>query len=616
MKARREPLQLATLHRDDHGTPSSPMYGDVYHARSGAIEQARSVFLRGNGLPERWHGQPSFTVCETGFGLGNNFLALWQLWRRSPGAPQRLHVLSFEAHPFTREDLGRALAHHEGELREMADALLQSWPPLLPGLHRLEFEGGRLTLTLGFGKVEYLSRQVEASVDAFFLDGFSPRSNPAMWSRELFGQLVRIANRGATAATWCCAGQVRRDLADAGFLVTREPGFGGKRHMSRAVLRPTLGRHRESAPPGEVIVVGGGFAGAGIARSLAVRGYSVSVYDPALGRGPAGTHEGHLCAAMTPALSRDDNPMARLSRAGVLLAELRWRAFPEAWETCGSLLQVSPDEEDAWKRSLGAWSYPEDWAVWRDAAEASQLCGTPLPRGGIWLPHGAKVRPARLVQSLLAHDAIRPEGRAVAGLRRGPRGWQALCEEGRVMHEAPVAVLATGGDTSDMLQAAMPDTNFGKLAALQRMGGQVGYFRAGGPPRTRAIVAGNGYWLPEDAGIHVGGSTYKFDTGLSAPSEQGFIEVSRKVAALLDIDADILLKSRAVPDGWAGWRAAVSDHLPLIGPATPDSSLWVACAYGSRGLSWMTLAGEILATTLAGEPLPVERDLLRTLRVR
>src|SRR5690554_1789768 len=153
MKLGHEPLQPGRLDFDALGIPVSARYGDVYHARAGAMAQARHVFIQGNGLPERWVGQESFTVCETGFGLGNNFLALWQAWRDCPGRPQRLHVVSFEAHPFSREDLAVALAGHKGVLRDMADALLAEWPLLLPGIHRLEFEGGRLSLTLAFGRI-------------------------------------------------------------------------------------------------------------------------------------------------------------------------------------------------------------------------------------------------------------------------------------------------------------------------------------------------------------------------------------------------------------------------------------------------------------------------------
>ena len=63
-------------------------------------------------------------------------------------------------------------------------------------------------------------------------------------------------------------------------------------------------------------------------------------------------------------------------------------------------------------------------------------------------------------------------------------------------------------------------------------------------------------------------------------------------------------------------RVAVSDHLPVIGPVDDEASLWLACAYGSRGLSWMTLAGEIMGAVLNAEPQPLERDLLKAIRPR
>src|SRR3546814_7814751 len=80
------------------------------------------------------------------------------------------------------------------------------------------------------------------SSDLYFLDGFSPDRNPEMWAPRLFGQLVRLANKNATAASWCCASRVRESLADAGFVVTKAPGFGRKREMMTATLRPYLGR--------------------------------------------------------------------------------------------------------------------------------------------------------------------------------------------------------------------------------------------------------------------------------------------------------------------------------------------------------------------------------------
>ena len=616
MKAGHQPLQPGRLHFDAHGTPASERYGDIYHARAGAVEQARHVFIDGNELPRRWQGRESFTVCETGFGLGNNFLALWQAWRNLPRRPRRLHVISFEAHPFSRADLALALADHQGELREMANALLKSWPPLLPGLHRLEFEAGRITLTLAFGKVEHLSRQVEAGVDAFFLDGFSPARNPAMWSRELFGQLVRIANTGATAATWCSAGQVRRDLSAAGFLVKRVPGFSGKRQMSQAVLRPGMGRPIFCSKQEDVLVVGGGLAGAGMANSLALRGHEVTVLDPAFRSGPSGSHEGHHCAAMTPALSRDDNPMSRLSRAGILAAQRRWAGFTGVMQACGTLFRVDEPETAAWLQSLDHWQFPKEWMAWCPVEETGLRCGLQLGQGGIWLGHGALLRPAKLVQALLAQDRIHTRAEHVARLRKVSVGWQALNAQGDVIAEAPRAVIAAAAHTPALLADALPGVPHSKLSSMQRMGGQVAYFSASLLPSTHAIIAGAGYWLPEVDGMHVGGSTYDFDTHETSPTEEGAKAVACKVAKLLQLDPGVLLAALAKPAGWAGWRMAISDHLPVIAPADKDETLWLSCAYGSRGLSWMTLAGEILAAKLNGEPQIVERELLRSLRLR
>ena len=87
------------------GTPMSSRYGDVYHSADSGPGQARHVFLGGNGLPARWAGRASFTILETGFGLGVNFLTTWEAWRRDAARPRRLHYVAIEKHPFLRDDL-------------------------------------------------------------------------------------------------------------------------------------------------------------------------------------------------------------------------------------------------------------------------------------------------------------------------------------------------------------------------------------------------------------------------------------------------------------------------------------------------------------------------------
>jgi tRNA U34 5-methylaminomethyl-2-thiouridine-forming methyltransferase MnmC len=142
----------AELGFDSNGTPYSAVYGDVYHSADSGPGQARHVFVGGNGLPHAWAGTRVFTILETGFGLGLNFLATWAEWRDDPARPARLHYVSIEKHPFDRDALERVHRQY-AELAPLAAQLHAAWPALVRGLHRLHFESGRVTLTLAFGEI-------------------------------------------------------------------------------------------------------------------------------------------------------------------------------------------------------------------------------------------------------------------------------------------------------------------------------------------------------------------------------------------------------------------------------------------------------------------------------
>ena len=155
------------------GTPYSSQFDDVYHATHGGLAQSRHVFLGGNGLPEAWRGRDAFTIVETGFGLGLNFLAAWDAWRADPGRPHRLHFVSVEHAPLARDDLVAALAPF-AEIAPLSQALAAVYPPPLAGFHRMHFDAGRVILTLLLGEAIAVLPQLVARADAFFLVGFSP----------------------------------------------------------------------------------------------------------------------------------------------------------------------------------------------------------------------------------------------------------------------------------------------------------------------------------------------------------------------------------------------------------------------------------------------------------
>ena len=222
------------------GTPYSPRFADRYRSENGGLEQAREAFLNGCGLPSAWVGAQQWRILETGFGLGVNFLATWQAWQQDALACTTLHFVSLEKHPLTAADLARAHATLP-EFAELSGALREGWPTLAHGAQRIELAGGRLILTLVVGDALETLPDLDVQADAFYLDGFSPARNPELWSPEFCHLLAQRAAEDATLATWSVAGGVRRALQDAGFSLSRQTGFAGKRQMLTGHFCPMSG---------------------------------------------------------------------------------------------------------------------------------------------------------------------------------------------------------------------------------------------------------------------------------------------------------------------------------------------------------------------------------------
>ncbi len=204
--------------------PVSDRFDDPYYSLQNGVEETRHVFLAGNDLPARF--APGFHIAELGFGTGLNMLTAWSVWEQS-GHTTPLRFTSFEAYPMELEDMRRALAVFP-ELTPWADRFLAQWAG---GGCQLE----TLDLTVVVGDARQTLCDWQDKADAWFLDGFSPAKNPELWGADLMQQVADHTVKGGTAATYTAAGFVRRGLEDAGFDVTRTPGYGRKRHMTRAV---------------------------------------------------------------------------------------------------------------------------------------------------------------------------------------------------------------------------------------------------------------------------------------------------------------------------------------------------------------------------------------------
>jgi tRNA 5-methylaminomethyl-2-thiouridine biosynthesis bifunctional protein len=592
-------VPTARLERSADGTPFSPEFQDVYHSSHGGLQQARHVFLRGNDLPARWQGRDSFVIVETGFGLGVNFLAAWEAWRADPSRSRRLHFVSVESHPFTREDLAAALEPF-AEIEALASALVIAWPPPLAGFHRAHFDGGNVILTLLFGEARAMLPQLVAQGDAFFLDGFSPARNPGMWSPEVVREIARLAAPGATLATWTVAGGVRTALADAGFSVEKRPGFAAKREMLVG-RRDAPGAKHGTAHPRHAVVIGAGLAGTLAAERLASRGWSVELVDSREERSVAAV------GLVRPIANLRDAVNAQVSRSAFLYALQHFRALQHdghhlKWNRCG-VLQLAGDGDEASRFAAIAQSqgYPSEFLahVDRDAARAIARCDV---RGsGWWFPGGAWVAPASLAVASLARAGDKVQrriGRHVSRLEREGSAWRALDANDRVIAEAPVMVVASAIDAKRLVPEAR--------LALSSVRGQVTYL----PPSPRrsleVIVSGSGYVAPLPEGGHCAGASYHHDDPDTAVRAADHRENLERAESMLPGFTEGLRPMDL--DGWTGYRTTVPDRLPIFGP-TEIAGVCTATGLGSRGLLWAPLGAELLACQLEGEPLPLGRDM-------
>ena len=603
-----------------NGLPFSSRFDDVYFSAESGLEEARHVFLKGNRLDQRFatlSNKQGFTIGETGFGTGLNFLCAWQLFEQVAPEGASLDFFSTEKFPLDVDELRAALAIWP-DLKPFYDELIQHWWRWVPGWNRWNFADGRVRLTLAIGDVdETLPQLPSGSVDAWFLDGFSPSKNPEMWTDSVLMQLARTSNTEATMATYTSAGWVRRGLQSAGFSVEKVPGYGRKREMVCGQLfRPShpLEAQRRPTRPQSAIVIGGGIAGCAAAYALAKRGVGVTLLERSthLASAASGNSRGILHARF----GASDNLLHRfvLASYGHALTLLD-EVLPvdgDLRSECGLLqLNFSPNES---KRitQLAKGEWPEHLFRVIDDTEASDLTGIKMESGGLWFPSGGWVVPPALCTRLVDDPLIESRlGHQVEMLTQIDGGW---------LIEGCNDVGVSWASKSDLVvvccaHSALALDQFQHFP-LTAVRGQISLLTETQSSRSlRSVVCGDGYCAPALQGVHVIGASHSFnDESLDVRTCDHADNLARLSAhspslreALGEIDIDHL-------EGRASVRCSAPGAMPLVGEV--QTGLYCSLAHGTRGLVTAGLAGESLAAMACGHLSPLPVSILSALAPR
>ncbi|WP_129141959.1 bifunctional tRNA (5-methylaminomethyl-2-thiouridine)(34)-methyltransferase MnmD/FAD-dependent 5-carboxymethylaminomethyl-2-thiouridine(34) oxidoreductase MnmC [Modicisalibacter coralii] len=629
----------------DRLAPHSIAFDDVYFSRHDGRAETEHVFIQANRLPERfasWHATRPFVIGETGFGTGLNVLCAWACFMEHAPPGVRLHIVSTERFPLARDDLARALATWPA-FAAPARRLLDQWPEAVAGVHRLWLDA-RVILDLHFGDSTQMLNQLDGRVDAWFLDGFAPGKNPDMWQPELFAAMAAASRPGASAATFTCAGVVKRGLKAAGFAWRKVPGFGRKREMLVAELtEPPVDESRRHStwfvppaprPAGHVAVIGAGLAGTSVAHALARRGVAVTLIDR---DGPAAGASGNRQGALYVKLAAETNAQSRCYLAG-LLHSRRWLETldPEQtlWRECG-VLQRAAGEREARRQRRFLDGHPLPASVVRgvDNDAAGGLAGWPLETGGLDYPRAGWVDPAALCRRLADTPGVHLRGGEVTSLDAVDGGWSLRFSDGDGLVADQVVIAAASLANRFAQSAWLP---------LQAIRGQVSHLAlTDAAPRPRRVVCAGGYVSPPRDGILTFGATFHPNVTDTTPSKAdhaaNLAELERTLpgylAALRDAGVDL---DPARLHGRTAVRAASPDKTPYAGPLpdaaawkhdyaalakdarrrVPDTpgrhhpGLWISAAHGSRGLASAPLCAELIASRVCDEPLPLPRELV------
>lgn len=397
----------------------------------------------------------------------------------------------------------------------------------------------------------------------------------------------------------------------------------------------------------QAIIIGAGMAGAATARSLALRGWQVTVLDRATA--PAMAASGNPQGMLYVRLSPNPTPLNQLLLAGYhTTIDLLAQAPSELYQLCGLIQLPGSDKERERQQKLVTnghhlQNYP-DMVHYHTAETLSELAGVNIEQNGLFYPRGGWLQPPLFVRWLLDHSNITFRGGyEVTALVHKNNHWRlSLIDKQQRSNKkelsSKVVIFANAHYANLFAQTAhLP---------LKGIRGQITSV-----PATTAstaltkVICGDGYIAPAHNGRHTLGATFHFDdyddsVRMSDHQQnlENIAEFAPAMAKALNFDSFIdpqtTADSQPLGDsqikaaqliGKTGYRCTTPDYLPVVGPIMDNEEfgqrfailathakthvdasvpwlpgLYINTGHGSRGLITAPLAGELLASMICG----------------
>ncbi len=640
-------------------TPYSLDFGDYYYSKKNGVEESDYVFIQGNKLLERWQQFEDehlsrFSIFETGFGSGLNFLLTAEHWLdfKREHKPEHLNKLSYtsvEIHPLQLDDLIKIIRNWSVEFT-YTNQLITYYPPAIKGIYHFDF--GRIELKLILMPLDQALSIIEPKgrplFDCLFLDGFTPSRNKSMWESALLRRLSYFCKQDSTFSTFTAASRVRKDLIHSGYTIKKVKGFGSKREMLTGVLsHSNIPTYKSKYPWFEtkhttsitepIIIIGAGIAGCATAHALAKENIQSIIIDSEASIG--GTIADFNYSSFSPYISADFNPVSQFYWAAYsLLQHYLFQHDDVIHDFCGVFLTANNQERftalNAAYQLLKRSGLEIEW-IKKD--QTLTTTGIEINHPGLFVKQAGWLNLRSMCKSLINSPLISTQlATQVLNIKKHHNHWQVESTNG--IFEGSHVIFCTGAN-SNLLDDY-------KLCRLDKIKGQVTTIQSPEKLGNLKTIINNGHYLipAHQSKELITGSNY--DRSNLATNCATIEADIKNLTALKGLSEDIdniiktetqLLSNLETSNSSKGIRLSSRDHLPLIGPI-PDMSfyqkhypeyiktgrlkgcpnpkyfdgLFINTAHGSRGITASLLAGEIIASLLADKQLPLPTQLFHS----
>ena len=200
--------------KDGSITFHNEKYNETYHSTSGALEEAFEKFAKPCRLKD---GMKVLDIC---FGLGYNSLAAISL--------ADVEIIALENDSLILERIQYNNIFNNGKNNYNNKIIKNNIEKIKLAAKNLNYQDKKSKIKIIPGDARNIIKKLNEKFDVVFLDPFSPKKCPELWTEEFFRDIWNVMKKRGVLATYSCAKVVRSNLINAGFKVKDGPCVGRK----------------------------------------------------------------------------------------------------------------------------------------------------------------------------------------------------------------------------------------------------------------------------------------------------------------------------------------------------------------------------------------------------